>query len=56
MCSLSCVQCWDSFLKVTVGISQQLDEDIARLKDNLQELKAEKALEGKYVKKESEVT
>lgn len=34
---------------------QQLDEQIAHLRDQIQELKAKSNLEAKYVKKESQV-
>eukprot|EP00041_Stephanoeca_diplocostata_P008891 m.133012 g.133012 ORF g.133012 m.133012 type:complete len:397 (-) comp17521_c0_seq1:188-1378(-) len=35
---------------------QELDEEIAQLKDQLQETKARVALEGRYIKKEADVT
>ena len=40
---------------VLVSSLQRLDEQIAHLKDQLQELKAKTNLEAKYMKKESQV-
>ena len=40
---------------VLVSSLQRLDEQIAHLKDQLQELKAKTNLEAKYIKKESQV-